>query len=529
MAVPSKPSPSLLDRLIGAIDPNAGLRRLRARELLQRAYEGASTKDGWHPRRPGASANADHLADAGTLRVRARSLVQNVPYIAHGMESLVFNVIGTGITPRSLAPASDAIDKLWEEWGAVADADGERDIYGLQAAAYHAMEQDGEVLIRLRARRPDDGLPVPLQLQLLEIDWIDSTKSGTNGPNTIIGGIEYDPLGRKVFYWLYDQHPGDAQTFRSLRTSRPVPADRIIHLYNPKRPGQGRGFTRLAPIISRVRDLQLYEDAELQRKNLETRLGVLASGDASLMANGPDAPNPDEVKTTGELGQLPSGGIVNTPAGMNLTLVEPKAAPGYVDYVKHQLHLIAAGMGVTYEMLTGDVKDTSFSSARVALLEFRRGAEHTQWVTLIPKMCAPIWRAFIDAAVLAGKVRRADYTCDWSTPKWDYVNPEQDVKADLAEISGGLSSISEKLRRRGYKPDLVFKEIKSDMERLRADGTLDLILQLQTGQQQTGATMGASSRAIAQASATSARKKQPARTTAEPADAASSPQLGLGL
>jgi capsid protein len=71
---------------------------------------------------------------------------------------------------------------------------------------------------------------------------------------------------------------------------------------------------------------------------------------------------------------------------------------------------------------------------------------------------------------------------DWSTPKWDYVNPEQDVKADLAEISGGLTTISEKLRKRGYKPDLVFQELKADFDRLRADGTLDVMLQLQTNQ-----------------------------------------------
>ena len=54
------------------------------------------------------------------------------------------------------------------------------------------------------------------------------------------------------------------------------------------------------------------------------------------------------------------------------------------------------------------------------------------------------------------------------------------VAADLAEISGGLSSISEKLRRRGYKPEMVFAELKTDLDRLRADGTLDVLLMLQT-------------------------------------------------
>ena len=48
--------------------------------------------------------------------------------------------------------------------------------------AYRAMEQDGEVLIRLRARRLEDGLPVPLQIQVLEIDWLDSQQDGRNGP-----------------------------------------------------------------------------------------------------------------------------------------------------------------------------------------------------------------------------------------------------------------------------------------------------------------------------------------------------------
>lgn len=472
----------LIDSFVGAINPDAGMRRLRARELLQRAYEGASQKDGWRPRRAGASANTDHLADGSTLRVRARALVQNVPYIACGMNSLVANTIGTGITPRSLSANAPAIDDLWGEWAKVADADGRADLYGLQAAAYRAMEQDGEVLIRLRARRVEDGLPVPLQLQVLEIDWLDSSKMGDNGGNTIMNGIEYDPLGKIAAYWLWDQHPGELVSGRRSKTSSyPVPANRIIHLFTPQRPGQGRGFSRLAPVIARVRDVQLYEDAELQRKNLETRLSVLASGDVSSMSMTESA-DQDTVRNTGELGTLASGGITQVPTGVNLTVVEPKAAGGYVEYVKYQLHLVAAGMGVTYEMMTGDVREVNFSSARVSMLEFRRNAEQMQWLHLIPKLCKPIWAAFCDAATLAGKMRATDRVVDWATPKWDYVNPEQDVKADLAEISGGLTTISEKLRRRGYKPELVFAEMKSDFDRLRKDGTLDIMLQIQTGQ-----------------------------------------------
>ena len=71
-----------------------------------------------------------------------------------------------------------------------------------------------------------------------------------------MNGVEYDVLGKIVAYWLWDQHPGELVSGRRAKAaSYPVPADRIIHLFNPQRPGQGRGFTRLAPVIARVRDV----------------------------------------------------------------------------------------------------------------------------------------------------------------------------------------------------------------------------------------------------------------------------------
>jgi len=326
-------------------------------------------------------------------------------------------------------------------------------------------------------------LPVPLQLQLLEIDWLDSSKNGTVGGNTVINGIEYDFLGRAVNYWLFDQHPGEVVGFMRRGASRPVPAKQIIHLFAAERPGQGRGFPRVAPVIARVRDLQLYEDAELSRKNLETRLGVLASGDVSALQDSPSQATGD-TRNPSDLGQLSSGGVTAIPAGMNLTTIEPKAAPGYPEYVAQQLHLIAAGIGVTYEMATGDMTGVNFSSARIALSEFRRDVEQVQWLEFIPVLCERVWREFVDIAVLARALPKADYGVDWSTPKWDYVNPLQEVNADAAEIQAGMSSISEKLRRRGYKPDMVFRELQSDMQRLNADGTLALLLALKSGNAQ---------------------------------------------
>lgn len=487
-AAQRRTAPNLLDRVVGYFAPMAGLRRSIAREQLQRAYEGASRRDGWRPNRAGASANTDHAMDAAELRTRARALVQNVPYIARAIESLVSHTIGTGISPRSLADGAmaDRVDALWDRWAEQADADGLGNFYSLQARAYRAMEVDGEVLIRIRPRTSADGLAVPMQLQLLEIDWLDSSKNGTVGGNSVVNGIEYTPLGKVAAYWLFEQHPGELVGTLRKGASRAVPASRVIHLYRPERPGQGRGFSRLAPVIARVRDLQLYEDAELNRKNLETRLAVLASGDLAQLQQPEDN---SASLNPGELGQLASGGITAIPPGMNVTVVEPKPAPGYVEYVSQFLHLIASGIGVPYESMTGDMSGVNFSSARIRRMDFKRDVESVQWLLLVPQLCQRVRAEFYEFAALAGELPRRTWRDDWSTPKWDYVNPVQDVAADAAEIAAGLASPSEKLRQRGYKPELVFAELKADLDRLQADGTLPLLLAMKSGNAQAAIDM----------------------------------------
>jgi capsid protein len=238
-----------------------------------------------------------------------------------------------------------------------------------------------------------------------------------------------------------------------------------------------------------VRDLQLYEDAEQARKNMESRLSVLYSGEAAQLANpasfGDGGDAAAHARKTGDLGELASGSITEVGSGGTFTVIEPKAAPGYVEYVKFQLHLIAAGIGVPYEMLTGDMNEVNFSSARVRLLDFRRAVTQLQWLVIIPKMLVPIHEAFIEAAFLAGKIRGRDKKVSFSPPKWDYINPEQDVKADQAEIGAGLSTISEKLRQRGYNPDEVFAEWKRDHDKLKELGILDTMLFMQRGNMPT--------------------------------------------
>ncbi len=467
----------LLDRLVGYFSPTQGLRRLAAREQLSRAYEGASRLDGWRPKRAGASAVADHQADAREIRHRARALHQNVPYITNAVNAVVAARVGTGIVP---VWADEAIARHWSLWVRHADFDGLLNFYGLQAKASRTCDLDGSVLIRKHVRKL--GAIVPLQLQLLEIDFLDQLRNEVMASgNEIISGIEFNRRGQRVAYWLFERHPGDAGLWNRGRSgiSMRVPADEIIHLFNPSRPGQQDGISRLAAVIPRVRDLQTYMDAELQRKQLETRLGVLAVQED--LAGGTTPSLPGELNAAGgsgvqDLGELAGGGIVALPPGMsNPVFVEPKAVPGYVEYVKQGWKEVAAGYGCPYELMTGDMTEVNFSSSRVRTNQFRREIEMEQWGWFVPMLCGPIADWWLSALSLVAQVPAQKAAIDWTTPKWASPNPVQDVASDLSAIKGGLQSISEVIRQRGYDPELVFTELEKDFKRLDSMGILPLM------------------------------------------------------
>jgi capsid protein len=97
------------------------------------------------------------------------------------------------------------------------------------------------------------------------------------------------------------------------------------------------------------------------------------------------------------------------------------------------------------------------------------------------QFCRPSWRAFIEAAVLAGQLdardyqaNRADYLAvEWHTPKWAWVDPEKDVKAEVIAIRAGLKSRGMSINETGQDEEEVDRQIARDNE--RAD-ELELVL-----------------------------------------------------
>ena len=66
--------------------------------------------------------------------------------------------------------------------------------------------------------------------------------------------------------------------------------------------------------------------------------------------------------------------------------------------------------------------------------------------------------------------RRAYLACAWLPPKWDWVDPLKDAKAEIEQIAAGLKSRTQALAERGYDAEQVDAEIAADQARERTLG-----------------------------------------------------------
>jgi lambda family phage portal protein len=224
---------------------------------------------------------------------------------------------------------------IWKAWAGTTacDADGRDDLYGLQKLVMRGVAESGEMLVRRRVRLLSDGLPIPVQLQVLEPDFIDTFKTvALQNGGVIIQGIEFDAIGNRVAYWLYPQHPG-AVMMQHVSTifpaSKRIPASEILHVYQRDRAGQVRAVSWFAPIILPAKDLDEYCDAQLMKQKIAACLAVITSD-----VDGTAAPlgTADDTKTPA-VDMLEPGAILNVPPGRTVEVVKPPSVGEYASYM----------------------------------------------------------------------------------------------------------------------------------------------------------------------------------------------------
>ncbi|MBM3749284.1 MAG: phage portal protein, partial [Acidobacteria bacterium] len=343
------------------------------------------------------------------------------------------------------------------------------DFYGLQALACRSVAESGECLARLRPRLPKDGLSVPLQLQLLEAEHLPTSENRRlESGNYIRAGIEFDRIGRRVAYWLYREHPNDTSNPMASTELVRVPADAVLHLFRPLRPGQLRGQPWLTQVLVKLYELDQYDDAELVRKKTAAMFAGFVIKNApedQIVGEGP----PDSSGTA--LAGLEPGTLQVLLPGEDVKFSTPAdVGASYETFMRVQLRSIAAGMGITYEQLTGDLTGVNYSSIRAGLLEFRRRCEQFQHQVIVYQFCRPVWRRWIEAALLVGALEKAGdlapyYDAKWIPPGFAWVDPLKDIKAQIMAVRAGFKTRAEVVSEQGYDAEAIDREIAADNAR----------------------------------------------------------------
>lgn len=475
-----------LDRALGAIAPAWQLKRERARiaaTALARHYEsaqGGRRTSGWNRSRQ--DANAVTGPAAGRLRSTARDMVRNQALAESALSTIVDASIGWGIAAKFDNAAAQASFDRWANSTSVS-VDGRSDFYALQQLIMRSVVQDGECLVRRHIGRPDDSGNIPLQLQVLEADFLDADKNtftGVGNGNRVVNGVEIDAMGRRAAYWLFREHPGAQQG--TMPVSERVPASEILHVYRQDRPGQLRGVTWFAPVMLAMKDLDDYSDASLMKAKVAACLSVLVTD-----PDGSGAPMGMATGDNGEVDSLEPGMIVNLPGGKTVSVVNPPQTTDYDAYTKTYLRAIAAGIGIGVEDLTGDYSGMPFSAARMSRLRFHARVDSWRWRMFVPAFLDPVAAWVLQAARIAGQVE-GETAVRWTPPPFQAIEPDKEFLAVQRGIRNGLMTLSEAIRERGFDPDTHLAELAADFEKLDQLGlVLDIDARKVTAQGQAQA------------------------------------------
>ena len=439
--------------------------------LTGRSFDAAAGGRRWESAKTLTSVNA-HLGSLSTVRHRIAYAVRNQPWLQKGVSVMATNLVGTGIRAQSKHPDEAMRKRLnarFERFADSADAASLTDFWGLQGLVARGLVQDGEAFIRLQLA------PGPtLILQMIHPDQVDAALNrDLDGGRRIRAGIELDADGRRLAYHVLAGRPGDPLTTR-YDTVR-VDAAEMMHVFRVEEPGQIRGVPWLASVLLKARDLDEYEDAQLMRQ----KCSALIVGVAVDPQGGTGRFSGTKSNNVLESGLEP-GTIKVLPPGFDIKFLEPAAVGENSDFMRMQLRAIAAGIGCTYEQLTGDLSNVNYSSLRGGTLEFRSGVDAVRWGTLVPQFLSPVWRAFIRLCVLDGTIAAADYQRDpdsfaavsWHPPAWPWVSPSDDFAAEQAAVDAGFKSRSSVINERGEDPEMVDSERAADRQRAERLGLI---------------------------------------------------------
>ncbi len=509
-----------LANLLGLPRPARALAVVPPRNLIPRR---PSAVRGWDPTDTGdqfagwigtqGSGDEEARGRLDLERARMRELETSNPWVERYLALFLINVIGhTGIklVPRvmrteqapveegeepetRLVPDTDANEKLraaWLAWGkaGICTVDGRHSWLGVVSLLARSWKRDGESL--LRKYRGGAFGPFGFQVQPLEGDHLPILLSKElEGGRRIHMGIERDEFDRPLAYWLARKHPGD-RGFRigsglALEHFERIPANEIVHLYDPKRISQTRGLPQLESAVAGLNMMQGYEEAEVVAARASSaKMGFILPEEG---AGGYQGSGEATLTETEIVESLQPGTIEILGKGDKFEGFDPQhPTTAFAPFLKHLLRRFAGATGgAGYPSLANDLERVNLSSLRSARLEerdfWKRDQQHI--VDKVLENVYPDWlaQAFLVPGLLELPVLDSArfFARSWQGRRWEWIDPLKQAQGNEIELDNLTTSLTEILADKGRTPRELFEEIAAETDLAESFDLADLLPYLQ--------------------------------------------------
>lgn len=470
------------------VEPGMSRPSLPMRSRAHRSYYAAASNDRLNASWPSTPLPADQII-ARVQRIlvaRSREQAANNDYVKSFLRLCRQNIVGPQgvILNAQVKKANGQLDTNvntgletgWCEWGKPENCDvtGKRGLKRICDSAVNSAARDGEYFIRMVYGK--DAGPWGFALQTIDPQRcpVELSEPARPDGSFIRQGIRFNRYGKPLSYFFTDVEqknewvgygigaPGATGLFIE------VPAAEIIHGFIEDMEGQKRGLPWTATGLGRMRHLNGFEDAVITN----ARFGASKSGFIQWKEGfGPELDEDEEVPEF----EVEPGTFQTLPEGAELVDWMPQFPDGSVGpFVKHLLRGFAAGTGVPYNELASDLEGVNFSSIRQGTLDSReQWKDRQEW--LIETMLCRVYEAWLQYSLLAGRLKagtgrplqpaKSDEYMDvvWQPRRWDWIDPNADMKAAEGRKNNLLDSPSAIIRERGRDPSQVWVETARDM------------------------------------------------------------------
>lgn len=305
----------------------------------------------------------------------------------------------------------------------------------------HAKHQDGEGFGVLR-RNPGVSHQIKLDLCLYEAEQFQTPYLPFAEPGHI-DGIRFDEFGNPEYYELLRYHPGSNNIKTLNLIPETLPADRVLHWFKLRRPGQHRQVPECSSTLN---------VGSASRRWREATLGAAeTAADFTLFLKTQFQPDAEELQYATDFSQqeITKRMMTALPVGyepFQLSAEHPTAT--YETFHKSLLNEQARPKSMPYNKAACDSSSYNYASGRLDHQTYY-GALDVDREDASDLVLDPLFGVWLDLAIatfgwLGGNplsVSQAARSHIWDWPKHRVADVESEANANRTKLESGQSSI----------------------------------------------------------------------------------------